>query len=374
MSGLRVVVTGHRGYIGSVLTPLLQRAGHDVSGLDVDFYRDCTFEAGGPMLDVPTIDRDIRDVSPDDLTGFDAVVHLAALSNDPLGNLSPPVTDDINHRGTVHLARAARAAGVKRFVFSSSCSNYGAAGDDLLDETAEFNPVTPYGVSKVAAERALVELADDAFTVTLLRSATAYGVSPRMRFDLVLNNLVAWAHTTGRILMKSDGTPWRPIVHIEDISRAFAAVLAAPIDVVQGQAFNVGLSEHNYRIRELAEIVAEALPGCRIEFADGAGPDKRCYRVSCEKIRAVLPEFRPEWDAARGVEELVDTYSRARAHPRRVRGPALPAGLPVDRAHRERHRGRAPPAGVVRGFAPASPGVDSPVWPSALTLTAGDRP
>lgn len=299
---MKILVTGHRGYIGSVMVPMLRAAGHAVTGLDVDWYRRCTYR--GELDAVPSIERDIRDVEPAELRGFDAVIHLAALSNDPLGNLNPEVTYDINHRGTVHLARAAREAGVPRFLFSSSCSNYGAGGEGMLDETAPFNPVTPYGISKVRAEQDLLTLADDRFSPVLLRSATAYGVSPRLRFDIVLNNLTAWAVASGRILIKSDGTPWRPIVHIADISRAFLAALEAPREAVHAQAFNVGRSDENYRIRELAEIVRGVVPGCRVEYAADAGPDTRNYRVDCGKIARALPAFRPEWTARRGAEEL----------------------------------------------------------------------
>lgn len=316
---MRVLVTGHHGYIGTVLTPMLQAAGHEVIGLDSDLYVSCTY--GEWMNTVPTILKDVRDVELEDLEGFDAVLHLAGLSNDPLGDLNPELTAEINYRASVHLAELSKTVGVSRFIFSSSCSNYGAAGADFLSEESAFNPVTPYGKSKVRVEQEVSKLASDDFHPTFLRNATAYGVSPFLRFDLVLNNLVAWAFTTGKIYMKSDGSPWRPIVHIEDISRAFIATLQAPVEKVHNEAFNVGRTEDNYRIRELAQIVAETVPGCEVSFAPDAGPDKRNYRVNCDKILRVLPEFEPQWNARRGAQELYDSYRQNGLHLEDFEGP-----------------------------------------------------
>lgn len=303
---MRILLTGHEGYIGAVAGPLMRAAGHDVTGLDTFLFEGCDF--GKPADQIPSIRKDLRDLTRADLAGFDAVVHLGALSNDPLGNLNADLTYDINHRATVRLAELSKQAGVKRFVFSSSCSTYGAAGDDFLDETAELNPVTAYAVSKVYVERDVSPLADANFTPTYMRNATAYGASPRLRLDVVLNDLVAAAYTTGKVLIKSDGTPWRPIVHIRDIIGAMMCVLDAPADAVRNETFNVGSTEENYRISQLADIVKEVVPGCEVEYAAGGGPDKRCYRVSCDKIRRVLPNFETQWTARSGAQELYDAY------------------------------------------------------------------
>jgi nucleoside-diphosphate-sugar epimerase len=307
---VRILLTGHKGYIGAVAGPILRSAGHEVIGLDTDFFAGCEFGEAAP--EIPEVRKDIRDLQQTDIEGFDAVVHLAALSNDPVGNLDPDLTYEINHVASIRLAELAKEAGVKRFVFSSSCSTYGAAGEAFHDEAAPVNPVTAYGESKVLVERDLTRLADKNFSPVFLRNATAYGASPRLRLDVVLNDLVAWAYTSGRVLIKSDGTPWRPIVHIRDITEAILNVIEAPRDAIHNQTFNVGQTEENYRIRELAAIVVETVPGCRVVYAPGGGPDQRCYRINCEKIRRVLPGFRPQWTAHKGARELYEAYRSAR--------------------------------------------------------------
>ena len=305
---MKVLVTGSKGYIGSVLVPMLLKEGHEVVGLDIDLYRRCTFT--GELADISTLEMDVRDVQKDHLTGFDTIIHLAGLSNDPLGDYRPELTEEINERASIRLAKLAKEVGVKRFLFASSCSNYGAAGSKFLNEEADFNPVTPYGFSKVKVEFALNKMADGKFSPIYIRASTAYGMSPRIRFDLVTNNLTAWAFTTGQVYIKSDGTPWRPIVHVEDICRAYIAALHAPRELIHNEAFNVGTTTENYQIREIADIVKDIVPGCKIEYAPGAGPDKRCYRVDCNKIARVLRDFKPQWTARRGVQELYEAYQK----------------------------------------------------------------
>jgi nucleoside-diphosphate-sugar epimerase len=287
---------------------MLQKAGHDVLGIDSDLYRNSTY--GKALPETQEILKDVRDIEKEDLKGVEGIIHLAGLSNDMLGDLNPEMTYEINHAASVRLAGMAKELGIARFVFASSCSNYGAAGDGMQDENAELNPVTPYAVSKVWVERDLGAMADDNFSPTFMRNATAYGVSPRIRFDIVLNNLTAWAYTTGHVLLKSDGTPWRPLVHIEDISLAAIAALEVPRELIHNEAFNVGINSENYQIRQLAEFVKEIVPNCEIEFAAGAGPDKRNYRVDFSKYTKTFPNHQLSWDARRGTQDIYESYRK----------------------------------------------------------------
>jgi nucleoside-diphosphate-sugar epimerase len=303
---MKVLVTGTLGYIGVEMVPVLRKAGHEVVGLDTGFYDECDFSA--PPDKVETLRVDLREVTPAHLKGFDAVIHLAALSNDPLGDLNRNITYDINLHASVRLARAAKEAGVKRFLFSSSCSLYGAGSDGYLDENAAFNPVTAYGESKVRVEQEVSSMADASYTPVYLRNATAYGVSRRLRADIVVNNLVGHAITTGKVLLQSDGTPWRPLVHIGDIIHAFECCLTAPQEAIHNQAFNVGRTAENFRIRQVAEMVAEVVPSSTVAFAEGASPDLRNYRVDFKKIETKLPGFKPTWTLKKGIEELYAAY------------------------------------------------------------------
>src|SRR5215471_16544895 len=306
---MKVLVTGHRGYIGVEMVPALRAAGHEVVGLDTGYYDACDFDR--PPDQIPELKVDLRDVTAAHLRGFDAVAHMAALSNDPLGDLNPNITYDINLHASVRLARAAKEAGVRRFLFSSSCSLYGAGGDGYLDENAAFNPVTAYGESKVRVEQEVSGLADASFTPVYLRNATAYGVSRRLRADIVVNNLVGHAVTSGKVLLQSDGTPWRPLVHIGDIIHAFECFLRAPKDVIHNQAFNVGRSSENFRIRQVAEMVAEVVPNSTVTFAEGASADLRNYRVDFRKIETKLPGYAPRWTVRAGIEELYQAYKKS---------------------------------------------------------------
>lgn len=306
---MKVLVTGANGYIGSVLSPLLREAGHVVVELDNDLFADCSLVPYEPG--VTSVSMDVRDLESSDLHGFEAIIHLAAISNDPIGDLNPECTYEINHEATARLAHLAKEAGVERFLFASSCSLYGAAGDSVLDETAAFNPVTPYGESKVLAERDVSRLADDRFSPTFLRNGTAYGSSPRLRGDVVLNNLVGFACTTGQVRMQSDGTPWRPMVHIRDIAAAFMSVLEAPREAVHNEAFNIGRPDGNYQIRDLAQIVERVVSGSRLTLAENAAPDPRSYRVSFEKMTRKVPTFRPSWTAEAGAVEMRDAIRAA---------------------------------------------------------------
>ncbi|MBO1767325.1 SDR family oxidoreductase [Allobranchiibius sp. GilTou38] len=306
---MRLLVTGNQGYLGSVMVPLLQAAGHDVVGYDTGLYADRVL--GPAPTDPPTIAKDIRDVAPGDLEGFEAVIHLAALSNDPLGALEPQITHDINHHASVRLAKAAKEAGVRRFLYASTCSVYGAAGADAVTEDSPMRPVTPYAESKVRVESDVHDLADGEFEPVFLRNATAFGASPRLRADIVLNNLVGHAMLSGRVLVMSDGTPWRPLVHARDIAEAFSRCLTAPREAVHAMAFNVGAEMNNATVAQIAQEAQRAVPGSELDITGETGSDPRSYRVDFSAIRAALPGYEATWSIADGARELAAAYRSA---------------------------------------------------------------
>lgn len=305
---MKILVTGTEGYLGSLLPPLLIERGHEVIGVDTGFYK-VGWLYNGTEVTAKTLNKDIRNISAEDLQGVEAIVHMAELSNDPTGQLSPNITYDINHKGSVRLAKIAKEAGVRRFVYMSSCSVYGVATEGDVTEESSVNPQTAYAECKTLVERDVTPLADDDFSPTFMRNATAFGASPRMRFDIVLNNLAGLAWTTKEIKMISDGTPWRPLVHALDICKAIVCAVEAPRDIVHNQIFNVGDTANNYRVKEIAEIIADIFKGCKLSFGD-SGADNRSYRVSFEKINTILPGFKCDWNAQRGAQQLFDLFSQ----------------------------------------------------------------
>lgn len=315
---MRILVTGHDGYIGTVLVPLLVERGFEVVGLDSFLFADCGVSE--QPYSIEEVCKDIRDIDISDFEGIDVVIHLAGLSNDPLGSLSPDITMEINHRAAVKTARLAKQAGVKRFIFSSTCSVYGAAGQDMVDETSDLNPVTPYAVAKLYAEQEILALGDDNFCPVALRHATAFGASPKVRFDLVVNNLVAWAISTHQVLLKSDGMPWRPLVHVDDISQAFLVSVTAPTELVHCLAVNVGRTDQNFRIKEIANAVADCVPDCALAFEPGAGADKRTYRVNCDKFEDIFGAGHLTWTMEKGVQQIYDEFKNMNLAPEDFEG------------------------------------------------------
>jgi len=305
----KILVTGNNGFIGTILVKLLVEKGYEVFGIDTNYFdEDCNLYPY--KNDIMDIKKDVRNIAKEDLKDVYAVCHLAALSNDPIGELDPDLTYDINYHASVRLAKLAKKLGVTKFIYSSSCSLYGIAGEEAITEEAEFNPVTAYAKSKVLTEKSILPLSDSDFSVTTLRNATAYGISPKLRVDLVVNNLVGWALTTGQIKILSDGTPWRPLIHAEDIARAFIAVIEAPKEVIKGEAFNVGKNSENYQVKDIATMIKAVLPDCEIIITGEHGPDSRTYKVNFDKIGRMLQGFDPQWNLKKGIEQIVNYYKQ----------------------------------------------------------------
>jgi nucleoside-diphosphate-sugar epimerase len=316
----KIIITGHSGYIGSLLVKLLKQSNYEILGIDTNYYgKDCEFF--NPELEINELNKDIRLINEKDIEGAYAVCHLAAISNDPMGDINPELTLGINYRASLKLAETAKRAGVKKFIYSSSCSMYGISYDiNALDENAEFNPVTAYAKSKVESEKDIIPLADENFSVTFLRNTTAYGISPKLRLDLVVNNMVGWAVTTGKIRIMSDGTPWRPLIHAEDIARAFIAVIQSPKESVNKKSYNVGINSENYQIRDIAEIIKEIIPDTEIIITGEHGSDSRSYRVNFDKIHNELKNFQPKWVLKKGIEEIYESYLKYKMNDEKFNG------------------------------------------------------